>query len=221
VLRIQWAEQKLELHPEKAVYWPVRRTLLIADAHFGKTASFRQAGLPVPEDTTAADTGRLSQLLRKTGAGRLIVLGDLLHAQAAHEEATRSALEEWRAVHRQLEIILVEGNHDRRAGGPAPHLDIRTVAQPLVEAPLAFCHEPAQHEGVWVLAGHVHPAVRLHDGDGSTLRAPCFWFGQHVAVLPAFGGFTGAHAVRPRAGDRVYAVGPDVVVQVAPPARGT
>lgn len=214
MLRIEWAEQELELYPERAVYWPGRRTLVIADAHFGKGASFREAGVPVPEGVTEADAARLGGLVRRTGAERLIVLGDLLHAPAAQGEATRRVLEQWRSAHRQMEIILVEGNHDRRAGWPASQLDIKTLAQPLVEPPLAFCHEPAQQEGMAVLAGHVHPAVRLHDADGSTLRVPCFWFGWRLAVLPAFGRFTGSHVVRPRGGDRVYAVGPDAVAPV-------
>ena len=46
------------------------------------------------------------------------------------------------------------------------------------------------------------------------MRAPCFHFGPRVAVLPAFGAFTGMHPVRVRRGDRVFAIGPDAVVEV-------
>jgi hypothetical protein len=38
------------------------------------------------------------------------------------------------------------------------------------------------------------------------LRLPCFHFGAHCGVLPAFGDFTGMHVVRPEAGDRVFVV---------------
>jgi metallophosphoesterase superfamily enzyme len=38
------------------------------------------------------------------------------------------------------------------------------------------------------------------------LRLPCFWLGDDVGVLPAFGAFTGMHPIRTDAGDRVFAI---------------
>jgi metallophosphoesterase superfamily enzyme len=46
------------------------------------------------------------------------------------------------------------------------------------------------------------------------LRLPCFHFGAGVGVLPAFGAFTGMHAVRRAAGDRVFAIASDSVREV-------
>ncbi len=67
--------------------------------------------------------------------------------------------------------------------------------------------------GTGALAGHVHPVVSLEDRTGR-LRAPCFLFGARVALLPAFGSFTGGKSVRPERGERVYAVGEGAVVPV-------
>ncbi|MDX2198298.1 MAG: ligase-associated DNA damage response endonuclease PdeM [Phycisphaerae bacterium] len=47
-----------------------------------------------------------------------------------------------------------------------------------------------------VLCGHVHPCATFSDSGGSA-RFPCFVFDRQVAVLPAFGEFTGMHRVRP------------------------
>jgi DNA ligase-associated metallophosphoesterase len=66
------------------------------------------------------------------------------------------------------------------------------------------------------IAGHEHPCIGLH-GRTDSLRLPCFHFGADVAVLPAFGAFAGMHAVRRAAGDRVWAILDDRVVEV--PAR--
>ena len=55
------------------------------------------------------------------------------------------------------------------------------------------------------IAGHEHPCVGVH-GATDSLRLPCFHFTPDVAVLPAFGAFTGMHAVRRVPGDRVWAV---------------
>jgi hypothetical protein len=46
------------------------------------------------------------------------------------------------------------------------------------------------------------------------LRLPCFHFGERVGVLPAFGEFTGMHAVRRAAGERIFVVAGDAVRQL-------
>jgi metallophosphoesterase superfamily enzyme len=75
---------------------------------------------------------------------------------------------------------------------------------------LAFAHHPEPLAGAYVIAGHVHPAVRL-GGAIDSLRLPCFHFGAAVGVLPAFGAFTGMHVVRPAPGERVFVVAGDSV----------
>lgn len=77
-------------------------------------------------------------------------------------------------------------------------------------APLAGADTPAGY----VLAGHVHPAVMLREASGLTLRLPCFYFTEHYGLLPAFGRFTGTHALRPTPGGRVYVLGEGEVMAV-------
>ena len=55
MLEIDCAGERLVLLPEKAVFWPSEKTLIVADLHLGKTAAFRAAGIGVPELTTTAD----------------------------------------------------------------------------------------------------------------------------------------------------------------------
>ena len=38
------------------------------------------------------------------------------------------------------------------------------------------------------------------------MRLPCFWLGDDVGVLPAFGAFTGMHPIHAGAGERVFAI---------------
>jgi metallophosphoesterase superfamily enzyme len=40
---------------------------------------------------------------------------------------------------------------------------------------------------------------------------PCFWLGEDVGVLPAFGAFTGALIVTAAERDRIFLAGPDRV----------
>jgi DNA ligase-associated metallophosphoesterase len=199
---------RLRLLPERAALLIDLATLLVADAHIGKAVSFRRLGVPVPQGTTSETLARLSALIDSTGARRVVFLGDLLHSARSRAPATVAAVQSWRARHAAVELTLVRGNHDRHAGDPPADWGIETVAGPLRLAGLdglALAHHPEPMPGAYVIAGHVHPAVRLGRGIDS-LRLPCFHFGAAVGVLPAFGAFTGMYVVRPAPGERFFVV---------------
>ncbi len=207
------AGEALTLLPEKAVWWQARHTLLIADAHFGKAASFRARGVPVPEAITGGNLAVLDALIARHRPQRIVFLGDMLHAREAHTADVVTALQAWRARHADIELVLVEGNHDLNAGAPHASLRINVVAEPLIDGPFALCHRPQPQAQGYVLCGHLHPAYRLSTRSES-VRLPCFWFGESVCVLPAFGQFTGAKVITPGAGDQVFVVAEDRVFAV-------
>jgi DNA ligase-associated metallophosphoesterase len=211
---VEVAGQTLALLPGKAVWWAARRTLFVADLHVGKAVSFRRLGVPVPQGTTSQTLAALDALLVQTGATRLVCLGDFLHGPQAHAVATLAAVQRWRERHAALHVVLVRGNHDDRAGDPPAALCIDVVDEPFVDGPFAGCHHPVPRAEGYVLAGHLHPSVRLAGRGRDRLRLPCFWFGPRVGVLPAFGAFTGTHAIAPAPGDRVFAVADDRVFSV-------
>jgi DNA ligase-associated metallophosphoesterase len=188
--------------------------------HFGKDTTFRARGVPVPAGTTAVDLARLDRLLHDTAATTLVFLGDLFHAREAHRAGPQRALREWRARHAGVDMILVEGNHDRHAGAPAAEIGIRLEAEPFALGPLALCHHPQQIDGQHVLAGHLHPCVRLYGVAYDSVRLPCFWLQPALTILPAFSEFTGGARIERAAGDRVIAVAEDCVIELPPlPAR--
>lgn len=204
--QIEFAGERLALSPDKAAWWARERTLFVADTHFGKAAAFRAGGVPVPEHTTTRDLARLADMIERTGAERLVVLGDLLHAKASTSAPVRTAFGAFRAEHEQLTITLVRGNHDRNAGDPPADWDIDVVDPGTTLGPFTLLHEPPGDDDSVKhgLAGHLHPAVRLLDpGTKSSVRLPCYWKRRDCLVLPAFGSFTGTHVVRPRAGHEV------------------
>lgn len=200
---VELAGEQLWLLASKAIYWPARKMLIIADIHFGKAAAFCALGVPVPRGTTTQNLLALDTLLARYACEEIVFLGDFLHARAAHAAATVAAMLAWRARHRDVRLTVVRGNHDAHAGDPAAALCIRMVDEPHSVGKLSFCHHPDTAAPGYVLAGHVHPVFHLRaDGDG--LRLPCFLLGPSHAILPAFGAFTGGHALRPAAGERVY-----------------
>lgn len=210
--------QPITLLPERAAWLARSRTLLVADVHIGKAATFRSLGVPVPHGTTGETLAALTLLIRKTGARRIVFLGDFLHSVKSQASAVIGALARWRSAHPALDLVLVRGNHDARAGDPPACLGIEAVAEPFVSEAaggLALCHHPVSRPGAFVIAGHLHPCVGISGRAREHLRLPCFWFGDDVGVLPAFGAFTGMHPIAP-AGlrDRVFAVAGDSVSKV-------
>lgn len=200
---IELAGEQLALLPQKAVLWPRERTLVVADIHFGKAASFRAHGVPVPRGTTTQNLDALDELIEMYEPERIVFLGDFLHARAAHALATQAALLAWRQRRPRLQLTLVRGNHDLRAGDPAARLGIELVDEPFLVGPFAFCHHPGLDTPGYALAGHVHPAFLLASRFDA-LRLPCFVVGPRRMVLPSFGAFTGGHLVSPEAGEAIY-----------------
>lgn len=204
--------ESVTLSAAKAMYWPGGGALFIADPHWGKAHSFRAAGIGVPTASLARDLARLSAELRRTESRRLVILGDLFHDRDSKAAEVIDAVAAWRDDFADLDIVLVRGNHDRRAGDPPPEWRFRVESEPVPMPPFALRHYPDPTPGLYTLCGHVHPGVTLAGAGRQRLRLPCFHFGPDVGVLPAFGGFTGTANIRATPGDRVVVVANDELV---------
>jgi len=198
-------EQMLAL-ADGALFWPRARTLFVADVHFGKDATFREQLRWVPPGTTTNDLARLGRLIQRYRVERLVILGDAFHSESAHENETLNELREWRGSI-EATIMLVEGNHDRRAGSIARELEFDRVESGFSLPPFELHHHPVDTPSKdYVLCGHVHPVVMARGGARQRVRLRCFWASAHACILPAFGGFTGGYTVRPARGDRVVLI---------------
>lgn len=203
-LRIAGAH--LLLLAEKAIYWPERKILLVADAHFGKAAAYRALGQPVPCGTTAANLQRLDHMLAAYACEHVIFLGDFLHAPKSHAPATLGLIRQWRSRNGGLRCTLIRGNHDLRAGDPPADLQIDIVTEPYILEPFALQHLPVPNATHHVIAGHLHPAFRLSGRGHQSLRLPCFSCNQDITLLPAFGDFTGAAALQATTNRKLFVV---------------
>lgn len=203
----RWANEIVHLLPECALWWPARHTLFIADLHLGKAASFRAAGVPVPAGSTHDNFQRLSALIERHAAKRLVFLGDFTHAASGWNSGVQARLLRWRHRHAATSMTLVRGNHDAHAGDPPPGVDIDVVDAPFLIGPFAASHHPVPHHTHFVLAGHMHPMVVLTGSGRDRLRLACFLHEDRFAVLPAFGAFTGGQQVRPGMRRTIHAIG--------------
>lgn len=208
-VRVRIAGEDIDLHGDRALYWPARRRLVIADLHLGKGDIFRRHGIPVPSGGSGTDLRRLSALLSRTGAGDLWVLGDLLHGDPGPAR-WRGDWTTFRAAHADVAIRVLAGNHDRALRDA--RLDVAIDDDAVRDGPFEFRHAPATRAEAHVVCGHVHPVLRL---PGLRRALPVFALDPGLTILPAFSLFTGGGEVAPGPGRRVACIDGDAVDVVA------
>lgn len=190
---VAWHGVRFELLSERALWIPELSTLCVADIHLGKEAAFRAAGIPVP-DGTCRDLKRLSNLIHRSGCDRLVILGDMVHSAQGLTPTVIEQTLSWRNRHPTVEMMLVLGNHDRKAGAIPTDWGIQSIERGHC-GPIELTHEPLESPSAPTLSGHLHPKFRLKTGsDSATL--PCFVQRDSLWILPAFGSFIDGHAVR-------------------------
>jgi len=204
------AGERLLLHPHRALFWERMRWLVVSDLHLGKAAHFRKAGAALPEGHDAANLARLDALIADLRPERLLILGDLFHS--SHNN-TWAQFTEW-ALAQSIALHLVPGNHDILAERRYAEAGLQVCHDTLEEGPFVFSHDPVERPGVYAIGGHIHPGVILSGQARQRLRIACFWFGERLAILPAFGLSTGLHMIRPERTDRVYACTERAVLDV-------
>lgn len=209
-LSVTVGEAELELLGSRAVYWPVQNALLVADCHLGKAETFQSFGVSVPSGHTLQDLAKLNDLQRETGATRLFVLGDLVHARGGLTDTLVEEVALWRETF-PADITVVLGNHDYYAGGVPEAWQMDSVAEGYEVGGLKLYHHP-QDEGPCVY-GHLHPVVSVKSALDA-LRLPCFVLEQNRLLLPAFGTFTGGANTSRKPGRHVFAALPDGVVSL-------
>ena len=182
---LRFAGQNFEPLPSGALYWHARQTLLVADLHFEKMASFARRGQLLPPYDTGMTLSRLEADLRRTGAKSLISLGDTFHRADASSLLTLADRIRLDAIVENVECTWLSGNHD-----PAPHAIGGHCCAELELDGLTLAHEPKKGKP-GLVAGHLHPAARIAMS-GRTARSACFVHDNRVLILPAYGSSTGA-----------------------------
>lgn len=194
--------EKLQLLPEKALYWPRKKSLIISDLHLGKAGHFRKNGLAVPGNVHFGDLRKMDDLIRSYEIARIIFLGDLFHSEMNTEW---NVFCDWVGSYPDIQFTLVEGNHDilpRQS-----YLDLGVdLHEVLTIDGFSFSHEEVLSDSCYNISGHIHPGISLRGKGKQGLRVPCFYFKPTHAYLPAFGFFTGIHPLRKAKGDKVFGV---------------
>lgn len=180
--------------------------------HLGKTAHFRQFGIPVPSSLLDADLDRLTSLIATFQPKQLIVVGDMFHKDINHDISIFTA---WRHTFEGLKVLLVQGNHDKLKTLQYLGMGIELYKPNLCLPPFQFIHEHKEdHKSYFSISGHIHPGVLLRGSARQALKLSCFAVNNNQLVLPAFSLFTGLDTQYCMDECDFYAIAEDTVFKV-------
>jgi uncharacterized protein len=189
---LPFAGHDMSMADGRALYWPAERTLLVADLHLEKGSWYAQRGQMLPPYDSRATLERLADIVKASGARRVITLGDNFHDDAGALRLDPFAKGMLEGLIRAIDFVWITGNHDenmaRSFGGEVvAELELGGIVLRHEARPGELCHE---------LSGHYHPKLRIKVRNRSIAR-PCAVLGRVAAggaermILPAFGAYTG------------------------------
>lgn len=169
-----------------ALFWPVRKALIVADLHFEKASWFARFGQFLPPYDSLATLSDLNALAAATQARELWCLGDSFHdsdGSARLEPHVRTLFAE---LGRKLDWHWIVGNHDVALQTPP----CGTVLAEAELEGLRLRHEADPNDLSPELSGHFHPKLRVML-KGRHVARRCFVATGSKLILPAFGALTG------------------------------
>ncbi len=177
-------------------YLPDIKTIIISDLHIGFEESLKKQGVLVPRTQYKQIIKRLDWITSNVNVENVILNGDV-----KHEFGTISQ-QEWREVLRlieyfekkNIEIIIVKGNHDTIIGPIARKKQLKEVKE-FRHKNILITHGdyvPDKLAPV-IIMGHEHPAITLRE-KAKAEKFKCFIKGKYkksiIIVQPSFNPLT-------------------------------
>lgn len=213
--RIELNEIDLWLLPERALYIPEEKVLVISDWHLGKLKHFRSEGIFVPDPGILSEFERLDRLLQRFPVTRLIFLGDLFHS------SWNKDWEVFKDYANQLsnsgvKLELTRGNHDILDLEHFEGLDLQVSDSLLIRDNIVLSHDRLDDIGSHSvqIVGHVHPGCLIDVGARQSFKLPCFHLQGQTLTLPAFGLYTGLYILKNTKDSRLFPIVSDSVVEL-------
>jgi DNA ligase-associated metallophosphoesterase len=208
-MRIAVREEEFELLPDRCLYWPSQKLLVVADVHLGKAETFQQQGLWLPADPSGQDLSTLSKVIAGKSVRQVIFLGDLVHSMAGVTGEILDDFERWMRNF-DVQIRVVVGNHDVGLAKRWPTAwEQATLCDHVRFGEFIFQHQPVSlpgPEGEFYWVGHVHPMISLQKGP-DRVRLPGFVISGFQGLLPAFSSLSGGYDVPFSSDDHVFVAG--------------
>jgi|Deesub1362A_J573_1020465.scaffolds.fasta_scaffold00151_41 hypothetical protein len=159
----------MPIYNEKALI--LSDALVVADLHLGLEYELFSKGVKIPSQARTMEI-KLSNLIKKSGVGRIIVLGDVKHNIPKTSWMEYSEIPQmFRSLSELADITVIKGNHDGDLEKLLP--DMRIVKNlELEEALLTHGHLKIRSpiDFKYIIMGHNHPCVEFTDEFGRSIR---------------------------------------------------
>ncbi|WP_439130717.1 ligase-associated DNA damage response endonuclease PdeM [Polaribacter sp.] len=205
-------QEVLTLTNQRVIYWKTQESLILSDLHVGKSAHFQKSGIPIPSSVLQNDLGRLQQLVKYFNVKKLIIVGDLFHAEY---NSDLDKFKNWLAEFSNLKLVLIKGNHDRLSNRIYNQFNIEVYQKELVIEGLKFVHDDVKPtNNIFTISGHTHPGVFIKGLGKQRIKLPCFQITENQLILPAFSLFTGLNTKNAPKNCKNYGFTDDAIFEV-------
>lgn len=198
------------LLPQRAMFRPSKKQLILSDIHLGKAGHFRKHGIALPAQSHLKDLDVLHFLLKSWDPSSVLILGDLFHSSYNKEwQWFKEMLNDYPRVR----FLLVAGNHDILHHSEYDLFNLLKVDL-LEEDNFIFTHHQLKKPKKLNIHGHVHPGLQLFGIAKQSIRLPCFYSGKTHFIMPAFGHLTGLHLLKREPFSDYYLIIDDSIVKL-------
>jgi len=186
---LSFGGQAFQVAGGRALFWPARRALIVADLHLEKASWFAARGQLLPPHDSLATLEDVAKLVAATGARELWCLGDNFHDPHGPSRLQPDALALLARLTTSVSWTWITGNHDAHLPTSIGGL----IAEAAEVDGLILRHQADVAETRPELSGHFHPKHRSM-ARGRSVTRPCFVEGRSKLILPSFGVLTGGMA---------------------------
>lgn len=170
----------------KALYWPARAALIVADLHLEKASWFAARGQMLPPHDSMATLSAVAGLVAQSGAKEVWCLGDNFHDSDGATRLPADARATLARLTDQLDWVWITGNHDENL----PDIVGGRILPEADPDGIWLRHQADLDDPLPELSGHFHPKHGVA-ARGRRVTRPCFVEGASKLILPSFGALTG------------------------------
>lgn len=178
-----------------AVFIRSLNSVVISDPHLGYEGVKAEQGMLIPKVNLMHLLKMLDACIRKTGADRLIIDGDIKNEfSTVDAEELNELIDLLQFVkERGTRLTIVKGNHDNFVERYKESFKLEIYAQEFADNGYLFFHGEKlpgkSRKTKFMIMGHEHPAIAVFNGAGRREKLRCFLYGTALGVkllvLPA------------------------------------
>jgi len=187
-----------------SIYIKSLNAIVLSDLHLGYEGVAAKNGVFLPKLNFKHIIEQIEIMknnIGKENVKNIIVVGDIKNEFDEVDDAEIDELFSFVSFLRNelfgkdVEIVLIKGNHDNYVDGYAKELKLKIYRQEMLKDGYLFFHgeEMPNPEYIklanFLITGHEHPAIAIYTQIGEKVKIKCFLYGKYknkdVLVLPA------------------------------------